>query len=161
MLSSKSRQCHVDSWRRKLNLWNWKFYDRFLFTDNARMTTLVGEKFVVGMMGTLCDALESEYGILIPRLYRIFKPLKGCEQVKWSLEICWVLVFNYFGFALTVIFSGEPWLVSFPWSVVVVDKLTLCPWLTVGGRHYAMLRSVCLFVSPLPLARNGSYEGCV
>ena len=41
------------------------------------MTTLVGEKFVVGMIATLCDALESEYGILIPRLYRIFKPLKG------------------------------------------------------------------------------------
>ena len=41
------------------------------------MTTLVGEKFVVGMIGTLCDALESEYGILIPRLYRIFRPLKG------------------------------------------------------------------------------------
>jgi len=41
------------------------------------MTTLVGEKFVVGMIATLCDALESEYGVLIPRLYRIFKPLKG------------------------------------------------------------------------------------
>ena len=41
------------------------------------MTTLVGEKFVVGMIGTLCDALESEYGMLIPRLYRIFKPQKG------------------------------------------------------------------------------------
>jgi len=52
-------------------------FDRFLFTDNARMTTLVGEKFVVGMIGTLCDALELEYGILIPRLYRIFRPLKG------------------------------------------------------------------------------------
>ena len=41
------------------------------------MTTLVGEKFVVGMIGTLCDALESEYGIFIPRLYRIFRPAKG------------------------------------------------------------------------------------
>jgi len=58
--------------------------DRFLFTDNARMTTLVGEKFVVGMIGTLCDALESEYGILIPRLYRIFRPLKGlCSLQLW------------------------------------------------------------------------------
>ena len=50
---------------------------RFLFTNNARMTSLVGDKFVAGMIGTLCDALEAEYGILIPRLYRIFRPLKG------------------------------------------------------------------------------------
>jgi len=50
---------------------------RFLFTNNARMTSLVGDKFVAGMIGTLCDALEAEYGILVPRLYRIFKPLRG------------------------------------------------------------------------------------
>ena len=41
------------------------------------MTSLVGDKFVAGMIGTLCDALEAEYGILVPRLYRIFKPLRG------------------------------------------------------------------------------------
>ena len=58
---------------------------RFLFTDNARMTTLVGEKFVVGMIGTLCDALESEYGVLIPRLYRIFKPLRGLYTYQMSV----------------------------------------------------------------------------
>lgn len=53
-------------------------YDfRFLFTNNAKMTSLVGDKFVSGMIGTLCDALEAEYGILVTRLYRIFKPLKG------------------------------------------------------------------------------------
>jgi hypothetical protein len=52
------------------------FY-RFLFTNNARMTSLVGDKFVAGLIGTLCDGLEAEYGIFVPRLYRIFKPLKG------------------------------------------------------------------------------------
>jgi hypothetical protein len=53
------------------------FFYRFLFTNNARMTSLVGDKFVAGLIGTLCDALESEYGMFVPRLYRIFKPLKG------------------------------------------------------------------------------------
>jgi len=50
------------------------------------MTTLVGEKFLVGMIGTLCDALESEYGIFIPRLYRIFRPQKGLQEYLTSLH---------------------------------------------------------------------------
>lgn len=41
------------------------------------MTTLVSEKSIVGMVGMLYDALESQYGIMVPRLYRIFKPRKG------------------------------------------------------------------------------------
>ena len=52
------------------------------------MTTLVGEKFVSGMIGTLCDALESEYGILIPRLYRIFRPRKGLYPCCVSSIMC-------------------------------------------------------------------------
>ena len=29
------------------------------------------------MVGTLCDALEDEYGALVTRLYRVFKPGRG------------------------------------------------------------------------------------
>src|SRR6218665_313144 len=50
---------------------------RFLFTDNAHLNSLTGEKSITGIVATLCDALENEYGILVPRLYRIFKPRKG------------------------------------------------------------------------------------
>jgi hypothetical protein len=65
---------------------------RFLFTNNARMTSLVGDKFVAGMIGTLCDALEAEYGIFVPRLYRIFKPLRGIMFLLfiWLLILLWL-----------------------------------------------------------------------
>lgn len=50
---------------------------RFLFTDNARLASVVGEKSITGMIGTLFDALEDEYGIVVTRLFRVFKPGKG------------------------------------------------------------------------------------
>ena len=50
---------------------------RFLFTDNARMASVVGEKFITAMIGTLCDALEKEYGMMFTRLYKVFMPNKG------------------------------------------------------------------------------------
>ena len=42
------------------------------------------------MIGTLCDALEDEYGVLVTRLYRVFKPSRGqyfstCNQQFISL----------------------------------------------------------------------------
>ena len=52
-------------------------FPRFLFTNNARLASIVGEKSIMAMISTLSDALEEEYGALVSRLYRVFKPPKG------------------------------------------------------------------------------------
>lgn len=49
----------------------------FVFTENARLVSVVGEKSIAGMIATLCDALEEEYGVMVARLYRVFRPGKG------------------------------------------------------------------------------------
>ena len=49
---------------------------RFLFTKNARLTVVAGEKTITTMIRTLCDSLEEEYGTLVTRLFRVFKPPK-------------------------------------------------------------------------------------
>jgi len=68
------------------------------------MTSVVGEKSVTGMIGTLCDALENEFGILVPRLYRILKPLKGfvCYMTNLFILVQYEgshLCFFYYSFA--------------------------------------------------------------
>lgn len=50
---------------------------RFLFTDNARLAGVVGEKSIAAMVGSLIDALEVEYGTFVTRLYRACRPTKG------------------------------------------------------------------------------------
>ncbi|XP_078683154.1 uncharacterized protein LOC144917219 isoform X3 [Branchiostoma floridae x Branchiostoma belcheri] len=47
---------------------------RFLFTDYARLTHVGGETSLAGMIGTLCEAAEQEFGFLVTRLFRVFKP---------------------------------------------------------------------------------------
>ena len=54
-----------------------QYFPRFLFTNNARLASIVGEKSIMAMISTLSDALEEEYGALVSRLYRVFKPPKG------------------------------------------------------------------------------------
>ena len=53
------------------------FHCRFLFTDNARLASVVGEKSIAAMIMTLSEALEAEYGMLATRLYRVFRPPPG------------------------------------------------------------------------------------
>lgn len=51
---------------------------RFYFTDLTRISsTTGGENSVVQMIGSLYDAIESDYGPLATRLYRAFKPKPG------------------------------------------------------------------------------------
>ena len=50
---------------------------RFLFTNNARLATVVGEKSITTMISTLSEALEEEFGLFVTRLYRVFRPQKG------------------------------------------------------------------------------------
>lgn len=52
---------------------------RFYFTDHTRVSsTTGGENSIVQMIGSLYDAIESDYGSLATRLYRAFKP-KQCK----------------------------------------------------------------------------------
>lgn len=46
---------------------------RFLFSESTRLTSVGGEKALAAMIGTLGDSLESEYGRLVARLFRVFK----------------------------------------------------------------------------------------
>ena len=51
---------------------------RFYFTDQTRVSsTAGGENSVVQMIGSLYDAIESDYGALATRLFRAFKPKPG------------------------------------------------------------------------------------
>lgn len=51
---------------------------RFYFTDQTRVSsTTGGENSVVQMIGSLYDAIESDYGSITTRLYRAFKPKPG------------------------------------------------------------------------------------
>lgn len=56
---------------------------RFYFTDQTRVSsTTGGENSVVQMIGSLYDAIESDYGAVATRLYRAFKPKPGKQYHK-------------------------------------------------------------------------------
>lgn len=61
---------------------------KFLFTNNARMAGVVGEKSISSMITTLCKSLEQEYGLLCTRLYRVFKPKSAHENGKFKKLCC-------------------------------------------------------------------------
>ena len=48
---------------------------------------MVGEKSITGMICTLCDTLENDFGILTTRLYRVFKPRKGAYSDTFLVEL--------------------------------------------------------------------------
>ncbi|KAK9732317.1 Ankyrin repeats (3 copies) [Popillia japonica] len=64
---------------------------RFYFTDQTRVSsTTGGENSVVQMIGSLYDAIESDYGSITTRLYRAFKPkpAKSSSSWKWRKICC-------------------------------------------------------------------------
>ncbi|KAJ8969884.1 hypothetical protein NQ317_011176 [Molorchus minor] len=72
---------------------------RFYFTDQTRVTsTGAGENSVVQMLGSLYDAIESQYGALATRLYRTFKPkpVKSSSTWTWRKMCClpYVILFE-------------------------------------------------------------------
>ncbi|OWF35590.1 kinase D-interacting substrate of 220 kDa-like [Mizuhopecten yessoensis] len=50
---------------------------KFLFSESTRLVSVGGEKSLAAMVGTLGDVLEQEYGVLVARLFRVFKPSTG------------------------------------------------------------------------------------
>lgn len=47
-------------------------FDRFLFTDYNRLSSVGGETSLAEMIATLSDACEAEFGFLATRLFRVF-----------------------------------------------------------------------------------------
>ncbi|XP_063923502.1 kinase D-interacting substrate of 220 kDa B isoform X3 [Zophobas morio] len=72
---------------------------RFYFTDQTRVSsTAGGENSVVQMIGSLYDAIESDYGALATRLFRAFKPKPVKSSSTWKLrKLCclpYVVIFE-------------------------------------------------------------------
>ena len=76
---------------------------RFLFTDFSKLTCSGSEAAsLVGMIETLCDVIEKEFGIFVTRLYRVFRsqPSEYDEttmtEVRWKRCCCCVPTFTIF-----------------------------------------------------------------
>lgn len=63
------------------------FVYRFLFSECTRLTSVGGEKSLAAMIGTLCEAVEKEYGFLVTRLFRVFKPSEGIKSYFLLKEV--------------------------------------------------------------------------
>lgn len=58
---------------------------KFYFTDQTRVgTTSVGENAVVQMVGSLYDSIEKDYGSMVTRLYRAFRPKMATSTSSWK-----------------------------------------------------------------------------
>jgi hypothetical protein len=64
------------------------FVFRFLFSESTRLTSVGGEKALAAMIGTLADSLETEYGTLVARLFRVFKSQPNSEFYMFTILIC-------------------------------------------------------------------------
>ena len=76
---------------------------RFLFTDFSKLTCSGSEAAsLVGMIETLCDVIEKEFGIFVTRLYRVFRsqPSEYDEttmtEARWKRCCCCVPTFTIF-----------------------------------------------------------------
>lgn len=68
-----------------------KRFARFLFTDYHRLTSVVGEQTLAFTMGTLCDALEAEFGTLTVRMFRVFGRQPGiCHYLEKNVIIAYI-----------------------------------------------------------------------
>ncbi|XP_046352600.2 kinase D-interacting substrate of 220 kDa B-like isoform X1 [Haliotis rufescens] len=64
------------------------FSVRFLFSECTRLTSVGGEKSLAAMIATLCEAVENEYGILVARLFRVFKPRTDHSKGRFKSMCC-------------------------------------------------------------------------
>ena len=83
---------------------------RFLFTDFSKLACSGSESAsLVGMIETLCDVIESEFGFFVSRLYRVFRAKTSeyddsfSREARWKRCCCCIPTFIVF---LFVIFCG-------------------------------------------------------
>ncbi|KAH0569139.1 kinase D-interacting substrate of 220 kDa B isoform X2 [Cotesia glomerata] len=80
---------------------------KFYFTDQTRVgTTAAGENAVVQMVGSLYDSIENDFGSLVTRLYRAFrpKPVKSTTNWRWRHLCClpYIVIFEFCFFSFLV-----------------------------------------------------------
>ncbi|XP_046564422.1 kinase D-interacting substrate of 220 kDa B-like [Haliotis rubra] len=78
---------------------------RFLFSECTRLTSVGGEKSLAAMIATLCEAVENEYGILVARLFRVFKPRTDPSKGRFK-SICCIPNFIFVIIFLLVVAVG-------------------------------------------------------
>ncbi|XP_060080906.1 kinase D-interacting substrate of 220 kDa-like [Ylistrum balloti] len=66
---------------------------KFLFSESTRLVSVGGEKSLAAMVGTLGDVLEQEYGVLVARLFRVFKPSTGKIYTGEFKSLCCIPYF--------------------------------------------------------------------
>lgn len=59
---------------------------RFHFTEGAKSGGQEGEALVVQMLGSLAEALERQYGRLVTRLARAFRPEPLADTAGWRSD---------------------------------------------------------------------------
>ncbi|XP_078369794.1 kinase D-interacting substrate of 220 kDa B-like isoform X5 [Oculina patagonica] len=76
---------------------------RFLFTDFSKLTCSGSEAAsLVGMIETLCDVVEKEFGFFVTRLYRVFRSQpsdfdeSSMTEARWKRCCCCVPTFTVF-----------------------------------------------------------------
>ena len=81
---------------------------RFLFTDFSKLTCSGSEAAsLVGMIETLCDVIESEFGFFVSRLYRVFRAQSSeydgsvMAEARWKRCCCCIPTVIVFLFVLT------------------------------------------------------------
>lgn len=76
---------------------------RFLFTDFSKLTCSGSEAAsLVGMIETLCDVVEKEFGFFVTRLYRVFRSQPSdydestLTEARWKRCCCCIPTFTIF-----------------------------------------------------------------
>ncbi|XP_005101087.2 kinase D-interacting substrate of 220 kDa B [Aplysia californica] len=109
------------------------FSVRFLFSDCTRLTSVGGEKSLAAMIGTLCEAVEKEYGVFIARLFRVFKPTPGKSRSSRFKSICCVPYFIIFLLLLICVQVGVGLAVAFGIKESVAVDAVLIALVSVVG----------------------------
>ncbi|KAK3100286.1 hypothetical protein FSP39_017608 [Pinctada imbricata] len=77
---------------------------RFLFSESTKLTSVGGEKALAAMIGTLADSLEREYGTVVAKLFRVFKPQPDKSYTGKFKSLCCI---PYFVIVYAVFLSIE------------------------------------------------------
>ncbi|XP_076446294.1 kinase D-interacting substrate of 220 kDa B-like [Babylonia areolata] len=124
---------------------------RFLFSDCTRLTSVGGEKALAAMIATLCQAVEREYGFVVTRLFRVFKPAENHKKGRFK-SLCCIPYFLLVLLVLCCIAAGVALLVQFRIKqYIAVDGILIAIacilTLTVVGNFYTWAQTMMALVS--------------
>ncbi|KAK7097954.1 kinase D-interacting substrate of 220 kDa B-like [Littorina saxatilis] len=125
---------------------------RFLFSDCTKLTSVGGEKALAAMIGTLCQAVEREYGFIITRLFRVYKPADNVHKKGRFKSMCCIPYFVLVLLVLCCIAAGVALLVQFRIKeYIAVDGILIAIacvlTLTLVGNIYTWAQTLMALVS--------------